>query len=45
MRVFGTHEQLRRANNRVVAAFFGAMAVLTIAFLLIVGGHYVLGWW
>jgi hypothetical protein len=45
MRVFGTYQQLRRANNRILVTFFTAMAILTLAFLAAVVGHYLLGWW
>jgi hypothetical protein len=45
MRVFGTHRELRRANNRMLGRFFAAMAIVTIFFALIVAGRYLLGWW
>jgi hypothetical protein len=43
--VFRTHRQAARANNRVLGLFFGAMAIVTLAFVVIVAGHYLTGWW
>jgi hypothetical protein len=45
MRVFRSHEEIRRAELKTVSWFFTAMAVVTCAFLVIVGVHYLLGWW
>lgn len=45
MRVFGTYQQLRRTNNRVLGTFFTVIALVTLGFVLIVGVHYLLGWW
>jgi hypothetical protein len=45
MRVFGTYQQLKRTNNRVLSLFFAAIAIVTLVFVGIVAVHYLLGWW
>ena len=45
MTLFRSHREAARANNRIIGLFFAAMAIVTITFLLIVAGHYLLGWW
>ena len=45
MRLFHTHDEIRRAELRTVAWLFAAMAIVTAIFLFIVGVHYLLGWW
>jgi len=45
MRVFHSHEEIRRAELKTVSWFFAAMAILTVAFIGVVSVHYLLGWW
>jgi hypothetical protein len=45
MALFRSHREAARANNRVIGLFFAAMAIVTIVFLLVVAGRYILGWW
>ena len=37
--------RLDRSTNRLIGWFFTTMFVVTIAFAVIVGVHYLLGWW
>ncbi len=45
MRLFRSHEEIRRAELRTVGRFFAAMGGVTVLFIVIVGVHYLLGWW
>ncbi len=36
---------VHRARFTFVKRFFSIIAIVLFVFLLIVGGHYVLGWW
>ncbi len=45
MALFRSHREAARASNRVIGLFFSAMAIVTVLFILIVGVHYLLGWW
>lgn len=36
---------VHRARSRFVGRFFATMAAVVILFILIVGVHYLLGWW
>lgn len=45
MALFRTHREAARATNRIIGLFFSAMAILTVVFLAIIAGHYLLGWW
>jgi hypothetical protein len=45
MRLFRSHEQIRRAELKTIGWFFTAMALLTVTFGAIVAVHYLLGWW
>jgi hypothetical protein len=45
MRLFRTHREAAEANNRVIGRFFAGMAIVTLVFIGIVAGHYLLGWW
>ena len=45
MAIFRTHREAARANNHVIALFFGVTAILTVIFALIAVGHYLTGWW
>jgi hypothetical protein len=45
IRFFPSRREVRRAETRLVVRFFGVMAVVTLVFIVIVAGHYLLGWW
>ena len=45
MRLFRSHEEIRRAELKTVSWFFAAMAILAVSFAAIVAVHYLLGWW
>ena len=43
MPIFRSHKEVQRAELRTVGWFFYAMFWLTVVFVAIVGGYYVLG--
>jgi hypothetical protein len=45
MRVFPSEREVRRAEARMGRRVFGAMAIVTLWFGVVVGVHYLLGWW
>jgi len=45
MRVFQSHEEIRRRELKTVLWFFIAMAAVTVTFGAVVAGHYLLRWW
>ena len=45
MRLFRSHEEIRRAELKTIGWFFATMFIVTIAFVAIVAVHYLLGWW
>lgn len=45
MAIFRTHREAARANNRVITLFFGAMAIVTVVYGVVVAGHYLFSWW
>jgi hypothetical protein len=36
---------VRRSRLKFVQRLFAVMAIVTLLFIAIVGGHYLLGWW
>ena len=45
MPLLRTRAERRRAERFVVFRFFGIMAIVAVAFAVIVAVHYLLGWW
>ena len=45
MSLFPSRRAARRAQARFMLRFFGLMGLLTVAFLVVVAQHYLLGWW
>ena len=45
IRFFPSEREVHRAEARLARRLFGAMAIVTLLFLFIVGVHYLLGWW
>ncbi|MEP7307928.1 MAG: hypothetical protein ABJA98_20685 [Acidobacteriota bacterium] len=40
-----SYREMRRAEVRTIGWFFAIMAVVTLAFAVIVAVHYLLAWW
>ena len=45
MRLFHSHEEIRRRELKTVGWFFTVMGVVTVVFAFALAGHYLLGWW
>jgi nitrogen fixation protein FixH len=45
VKIFPSERARQRADTRTVVGFFGVMAVITLAFAVIVAVHYLLAWW
>jgi hypothetical protein len=43
--VFRSHKEAARLTNRTIGRFFLVMWILTVFFVVLVGVHYLLGWW
>ena len=45
MRLFPSERERQKSDRRTVVFFFKVIAFVMFAFVVIVGVHYLLGWW